>query len=134
MTTNRVLRTVRITVLSTIVALAAFSFLAFGSASAHTSSFAHTASSSTTITVHIIDNSQGLAVFSTNSITVKSGTQVTIVNSTTVRQIVFSINPIVFFVLAPGAAGTIIPQVSPERLKLYGSPQASLLITISMVP
>lgn len=95
---------------------------------------AQTTNSNTTITVQIIDNSQGQAVFSPNAITVKSGTQVTIVNHTKVRQLVFSNNPIVFLNLAPGASTSIIPQVSPERLKIYGSPLASLLITISMGP
>lgn len=132
MTTNRVLRTIRITILSTLVALAAFSFFAFGSASAHASSFAHTASSGTTITVQIIDNSQGQVVFSQSALTVKSGTQVSFVNHTAVTQFVF--NTLVFLRVAPGATASIIPQFSPERLKIYGSPTSSLLITISPGP
>ena len=126
MTTNRVLRTVWIAILSTLVALTAFSFLAIGSVSAQT------ANSSTTITVQIIDNSQGQAVFSPSAITVKSGAQVSIVNHTAVTHFVF--NTLVFLRVAPGASVSIVPQFSPERLKIYGSSPSSLLITISPGP
>jgi hypothetical protein len=108
------------------VALAAFSFLATGSASAQT------ANSSTTNAVQIIENSQGQAVFSQSAITVKSGTQVTIVNHTAVRQFVF--NTLVFVRLASGASVSITPQFTPERLKIYESSTSSLLITISPGP
>jgi hypothetical protein len=110
------------------VALAALSFLAIGIANAQT------ANNNTTITVQIINNSQGQAVFSPNAITVKSGTQVNIVNHTRPRQLVFSNEPIVFLNLASGASASIIPQVSPERLKIYDSLPSSLLITISLGP
>ena len=126
MTTNRVIRTVWIAILSTLVALAAFSFLAIGSVSAQT------ANSSTTITVQIIDNSQGQAVFSPSAIMVKSGTRVSIVNHTAVTQFVF--NTLVFLRVAPGASVSIVPMFPSERLKIYGSPTSSLLITISPGP
>ena len=87
MTTNRTLRTARICVLSTFFALVAFSFLAFGSASAHALNhsvgFAHKAT-----VVKIIDNPG--AVFSPSAITVKSGTVVKIVNKTPFGRIVFT--------------------------------------------
>ncbi len=128
MTNNRVLRTMRMTVLSTLFALAAFSLLAFGSASAQTISRAQAASSSTPIAVHI------LAVFSPNSITVKIGASVTIVNSTKVRQVVFSTKPSVFFTLLPGASKTITPQFPQEQLALSSigpiGPGAILTITV----
>ena len=134
MTNNRVLRTMRMTVLSTLFALAAFSLLAFGSASAQTLSRTQTASTSTTNTVHISDNLNGLAVFSPNSITVKIGASVTIVNSTRVRQVVFGTKPSVFFTLLPGASKTIIPQFPQERLTLSSigpiGPGAILTITV----
>ena len=138
MTNNRVLRTMRMTVLSTLFALAAFSLLAFGSASAQTLSratnFAQTASTSTTNTVHISDNLNGPAVFSPNSITVKIGASVTIINSTKVRQVVFGTKPSVFFTLLPGASKTITPQFPQERLTLSSigpiGPGAILTITV----
>jgi len=131
---NRVLRTMRMTVLSTLFALAAFSLLAFGSASAQTISRAQTTSSSTPITVHISDNLKGLAVFSPTQITIKVGASVTIVNSTKVRQVVFSTKPSVFFTLLPGASKAITPQFPQEQLALSSigpiGPGAILTITV----
>jgi hypothetical protein len=133
-TNNRVLRTMRMAVLSTLFALAAFSLLAFGSASAQTISRAQTASSSTPITVHISDNLRGLAVFSPTQITVKIGASVTIINSTKVRQVVSDTKSSVFFTLLPGASKTIIPQFPQEQLTLSSigpiGPGAILTITV----
>jgi plastocyanin len=86
-TTNRIQRTARMCVLSTFFALVAFSFLAFGSASAH--ALAHpTGNAQKAMTVvKIIDNPG--AVFSPNAITVKSGTTVKIVNKTPFSRILF---------------------------------------------
>ena len=133
MTNNRVLRTMRMTVLSMLFALAAFSLLAFGSASAQTISRAQTTSSSTPIAVHISDNLKGLAVFSPTQITVKVGASVTIINSTKVRQVVFGTKPSVFFTLLPGASKAITPQFPQEQLALSSigpiGPGAILTIT-----
>ncbi len=134
MSNNRVLRTMRMTVLSTLFALAAFSLLAFVSASAQTISRAQAASSSTPIAVHISDNLKGLAVFSPTQITIKVGASVTIVNSTKVRQVVFSTKPSVFFTLLPGASKAITPQFPQEQLALSSigpiGPGAILTITV----
>ena len=98
MTTNRIQRTVRMCVLSTFFALAAFSFLAFGSASAH--ALAHPAGLAQKATVvKIIDNPG--AVFSPNAITVKSGTVVKIVNKTPYGRLLFTDHGSVY--LASGA-------------------------------
>ena len=134
MTNNRVLRTMRRTVLSTLFALAAFSLLAFGSASAQTISRAQTASSSTPIAVHISDNLKGLAVFSPTQITVKVGASVTIINNTKVSQVVFGTKPSVFFTLLPGASKAITPESPQEQLALSSigpiGPGAILTITV----
>lgn len=123
---NRVLRTGGLALLSALVALAACSFLALGSASAQT------ATTNATVTVQIIDNSLGQAVFSQSTLTITSGTQVTVVNHTAARQFVF--NTLVFVRLAPGASASLALQISPERFKIYESPISSLLITISPGP
>ena len=88
MTTNRIQRTARICVLSTFFALVAFSFLAFGSASAH--ALAHpTGNAQKAMTVAKIIDHPG-AVFKPNAITVKSGTVVKIVNKTPYSKIIFT--------------------------------------------
>jgi hypothetical protein len=133
-TNNRVLRTMRMTVLSMLFALAAFSLLAFGSASAQTISRAQTASSSTPIAVHITDNLKGLAVFSPTQITVKIGASVTIINNTKVSQVVSGTKSSVFFTLLPGASKAITPQFPQEQLALSSvgpiGPGAILTITV----
>jgi plastocyanin len=92
-TKNRIQRTVRMCLLSTFLALALFSFLAFGSGSAHaltrSASAAQTASSSTT-TTRVIVNKAGQRVFSPNTISVKSGNSVKIVNKTAFELILFT--------------------------------------------
>jgi hypothetical protein len=92
-TTNRIQRTVRMSVLSTFLALVAFSFLAFGTASAHTLNHriqaAQTTSTTTTVVARIITNTQGRTVFSPSAITIKSGTPVRIVNKTAFMKILF---------------------------------------------
>ena len=114
MTTNRIQRTVRMCVLSTFLALVAFSFLAFGSASAHaltrSTHSAQTASTSTTVYVRIVVNQQGRSVFSPSAITVKSGTPVRITNRTLYNKIVFTNQGT--FDLAPGAFLTLTPTQS----------------------
>ena len=110
MTTNRIQRTIRMSVLSTFLALVAFSFLAFGTASAHTRSAAQTASSTTATVSRIIVNRQGATVFNPSAITVKSGTPVRIVNKTAFSRILFVGGSIVR--LASGASMTIFPSQS----------------------
>ena len=125
--------TVQMSILSTLLALVAFSFLAVGGASAHTLSqtrnSTHTASSVMTSTVHIRPTANGSFAIIPNAITVKRGTTVTIINSTKVRQIVFSIDPEVFLLFPPVATRTVIPQVNQELLQLYNT-QTALIITI----
>jgi hypothetical protein len=112
-TTNRVQRTVRIFVLSTFLALVAFAFLAFGSASAHTLNHpinsAQAASSGTSTVSRIVTNSQGGAVFSPSAITIKSGSFLKIVNKTTFSRIVFADRVVR---LAPGGTYTFVPAQS----------------------
>jgi plastocyanin len=87
-TTNRIQRTARMCVLSTFFALVAFSFLAFGSASAH--ALAHpTGNAQKAMTVAKIVDHPG-AVFRPNAITVKSGTVVKIVNKTPYGRLLFT--------------------------------------------
>ena len=85
-------------VLSTFFALMAFSFLAFGTASAHALSHPAGVAQKATV-VKIIDNPG--AVFSPNAITVKSGTVVKIVNKTPYGRLLFTDHGSVY--LASGA-------------------------------
>ena len=88
MTTNRIQRTARMCVLSAFFALAAFSFLAFGAASAH--ALAHpTGNAHKAMTVAKIIDNPG-AVFSPNAVTVKSGNVVKIVNKTPYGLLLFT--------------------------------------------
>lgn len=126
MTTNRIQQTARMCVLSTFLALVAFSFLAFGSTSAHALSAAQTASSSTTTVSHIIVNNQGGTVFSPSSITVKSGTPVRIVNKTAFAR--FLVMNGGLFRLDSGASMTIAPTQS-QQVRICGG-IGTLTITV----
>jgi hypothetical protein len=76
-----------VSVLSTFLALVVFSFLAFGSASAH--ALNHPAGFAQKATVaKIIDNPR--ATFTPSAVTVKSGTVVKIVNKTPYSLILFT--------------------------------------------
>jgi hypothetical protein len=116
-------------VLSTSIALAAFSFLIFGSASAHALAHAASASqtnSTTTATVaRIVVNQQGQAVFSPNAISVTSGAPVRIVNKTPFTRFV-SVNG-QFFGLPPGASFRTNPTQS-EVARICGG--GTLTITV----
>jgi plastocyanin len=68
--------------------LAAFSFLAFGAASAHALSHSASSAQKAKTVVKIIDNPG--AVFSPSAITVKSGSTVKIVNKTPYGLIIFT--------------------------------------------
>lgn len=127
MTTNHIRRAARICVLSTFLALAAFSFLAFGSASAHALTRQATSSSSTTTTVttRIISNSVGRAVFNPSTVTVKAGTVVKIVNKTAFSRILFVGGSIVR--LASGASLTITPNQS-ETIGICGGGALSITV------
>lgn len=103
MTTNRVHHTVRICLLSAFLALAMFSFIAFGSGSAH--AMTRSASSTTTTTSRIVTNTAGRAVFSPAAVTVKSGTVVRIVNRTTYTRFLFT--SVGFISLAPATSMTL---------------------------
>ena len=127
MTTNRIRRTARLCVLSTLLALAAFSFLAFGSASAHAQTrAAQTASTGTTTFVRIIIKKQGQLVFSPSAISVKSGAPVRITNRTTFTK--FLVVEGQLHRLGPGTGLTINPTQS-EQASICGS-GATLTITV----
>src|SRR5580700_2150495 len=125
---------VQMSVLSTLFAFVALSFLVVGGVSAHTinqnGSSAHTASSSTTVTVHIRPAASGSFTIKPRAITVKVGTTVTFVNNTAVRQIIFSNNPIVFFVFSPGESFTITPQLGQEQIQLYDTASSLTITTV----
>jgi plastocyanin len=126
-TTNRIRRTVRLCVLSTLLALAAFSFLAFGSASAHAQTrTAQTASTTTTTFVRIIINKQGQLVFSPSAITVQSGAPVRITNRTTFTRFIVVEGQL--HRLSPGTGLTINP-IQSEQASICGS-GATLTITV----
>jgi plastocyanin len=74
--------------MSTFFALMAFSFLAFGTASAHALA-SPTGNAQKAMTVAKIIDNPG-AVFSPNAVTVKSGTVVKIVNKTPYSRLIFT--------------------------------------------
>jgi hypothetical protein len=126
--TNRIQRTVRMCVLSTFLALAAFSFFTFGSAGAltHPTSVAQTTSTTTAVVVHLIVNQQGAIVFSPHAITITSGTPVRIVNKTPYGRFLV-VNGQLFHLL-PGAALRITPTQS-EVVSICGG-GGTLTITV----
>jgi hypothetical protein len=126
--TNRSQRTVRMCVLSTFLALAAFSFFAFGSAGAltHPTSVAQTTSTTTAVVVRLIVNQQGAIVFSPHAITITSGTPVRIVNKTPYGRFLV-VNGQLFHLL-PGAALRITPTQS-EIVSICGG-GGTLTITV----
>jgi plastocyanin len=108
--TNCMHRTMRMSTLSLLIALMAFSFLAIGSASAHTINHSarstQTMSTHSTTFVHILSISE----FSPSAITVKSGTRVKIVNKSSSDLLLFYSGG--SKVLAPGADLMLIPTQS----------------------
>lgn len=125
MTTSRIQRIVRMCVLSTFLALAVFSFLAFGSGSAHALT-RQTASAGTTTFVRIISNKQSASVFSPSAITVKSGATVRITNRTAFGRFVVVGGQL--FHLLPGQGLTTNPTQS-EQVTICGG-GGSLTITV----
>ena len=129
-TTNRIQRTVRMCVLSTFLALVAFSLLVFGSASAHAlthaTSVTQTTSTTTATVVRLIVNSQGAIVFSPHAITITSGAPVRIVNKTPYTR--FLVVNGQLFRLLPGAALRINPTQS-EVVSICGG-GGTLTITV----
>src|SRR5215469_1039484 len=129
-TTNRIQRAVRMCVLSTLLALAALSFLVFGSASAHAlthpTSVTQTTSTTTATVSRIIINTQGQTVFSPNAITVTSGAPVRIVNKTPFTK--FLVVSGRLFALASGTALRINPTQS-EVVSICGG-GGTLTITV----
>jgi hypothetical protein len=126
--TNRSQRNVRMCVLSAFLALAAFSFFAFGSAGAltHPTSVAQTTSTTTAVVVRLIVNQQGAIVFSPHAITITSGTPVRIVNKTPYGRFLV-VNGQLFHLL-PGAALRITPTQS-EVVSICGG-GGTLTITV----
>ena len=126
MRTNHLQRLIRVSLLSTFLALAACSFLAFGSASAHAAT--QTGSSTSGTIVRIVDNQQGAAVFSPHAITVTSGTPVKIVNRTPFTRFFHVTSNGRLFGLVSGASVTIIPTQSEQAILC--SDGKSLTITV----
>jgi plastocyanin len=126
-TTSQIHRTVRVTVLSAFLALAVFSFVAFGSGSAHAMT-RQAASTGTTTFVSIVSQ-QRFFVFSPSAITVKSGASIRITNRTAFELEVRTMSPQTFYNLAPGAGLTITPTQS-EVVRVCGGYGGELTITV----
>lgn len=107
MTTCLIYRPVRVAVLSVLFALTVFSFVVFGSGSAHAMT-RQAASTSTTTFVRIVTD-QRYSVFSPSAITVKSGASVKITNTTASELEVRTYSPQTFYNLSSGAGLTITP-------------------------
>ena len=122
---------VRMGVLSTLLALAAFSFFAFGSASAHSVSHATRLANSdggTLTSVQIRQTTIG-PVFSPNKITVEAGASVSIVNDTQ-KQLTLVGTTAQVLVLNPGAAGTIATSQPGQLQVSIKSTGTTLTITV----
>lgn len=132
MTTNRIQQTVRMCVLSIFLALVAFSFLSFGSASAHANALnrsnqvTQTATTSTATVSRIATNKLGNTVFRPKAITVASGTPVKIVNKTAFPR--FLVVNGALFRLDSGASMTLTPTQS-QQVSLCGA-TGTLTITV----
>lgn len=127
MTTSRIHRPVRVAVFSALLALAVFSFVAFGSGSAHAMT-RQAASTGTTTFVRIVTD-QRYSVFSPSAITVQSGASVKITNTTASELEVRIISPQTFYELAAGASLTITPLRS-EVVRVCGGYGGILTITV----
>ncbi len=145
MTNNRIPRTVRMGILSMLLALVAFSFLAVGGASAHSASHASSTAqnlkSCPSNVVHIVPVKVGQFIesdLSCHAITVKVGVPVVFFNPFNNEHFVenFALN--ILIRIAPGPGSTVVQQQSTQpgqvQISLYGShdptTKGSLTITI----
>ncbi len=131
MLSNIILRTARMSVLSTLFAFMAFSLLTFGVANAQSVSHASNPSGGVTaasVVVEIRDEAIG-PNFSSNTVTVKVGTTVIIVNKSKETQTIVGKNAVPF-TLAPGKSVTIPATAVPVdlHLSLANNNRASLTI------
>ena len=106
MSTDHIQHRLRMSVLSLFLALMAFSFLAFGTASAHTLNHPTGASQGGANTPPTVVRIMSRSAFSPNAVTVKSGTHVRIVNKSLGSLLVFYSGGSI--VLTPKAALVIV--------------------------
>ena len=143
MRNHTIRRTVRTSILSTLLALVAFSFLTIGGVSAHpisqTSSLAQTGSNCPANTVHIKfmpfgPNALEL-VFTCNSMTVKAGAPVVFVDDAHLEA--FIVKPGTVHIMLEVAAGSTatLPtsQLGQVQVAIYGTPHPQALLTITVV-
>jgi hypothetical protein len=119
MSSNIILRTARMSVLSTLFAFMAFSLLTFGVANAQSVSHVSNPSGGVTaasVVVEIRDEAIG-PNFSQNTVTVKVGTSVIIINKSKETQTIVGENAVPF-TLAPGKSVTLPTTAAPANLHL----------------
>ena len=129
MTTHPIHRTMHLTVCSAFLALAVFSFLVFGSGSAHAMTRQAAASAASMVSVSIVTD-QNEFVFRPSAITIAPGTAVRITNKTTLEQEVRTQSPQAFYNLMPGQSLTISPTQS-EFVRVCGGRGGIMTITVS---
>ena len=132
MTKTNIRSRVRMGVLSTLLALAAFSFFAFGSASAHSVSHAARLANSgggALTSVQIRQTATG-PVFSPNKITVTAGASVSIVNDTQKQLTLVGPTAANVLVLNPGAAGAVATSQVGQLQVSIKSTSSTLTITV----
>lgn len=143
MRTNCIQQTVRMSVLSTLFALVAFSFLVVGGASAHTVSQTQASNQAQSLptcrsnTVQIMPKRVGKVfkmAFSCNSLTVKVGTPVVFLN-TTGFPIFITDNTHSFFLEVKQRATASLPTTQTGQLNLvmYGRPYPQAMLTVTVV-
>ena len=126
MITSRIHRLTRVCLLSAFLALALFSFFVFGAARVHAQTGNST--SSTIVTSRIIYSTQNGFQFSPAALTVKSGTTVKIVNTTTHNEILYNNQGSDFSVPAGKSMKIIVTQ--SESFTFICRP-VSLVITVA---
>ena len=134
MLSNIILRTARMSVLSTLFAFMAFSLLTFGVANAQSVSHASNPSAgvtATSVVVQIRDEAIG-PNFSSNTVTVKVGTPVIIINKSKETQTIVGENAVPF-TLAPGKSVAIPATAVPVHLHLSLANNNRASLTINFV-
>jgi hypothetical protein len=126
-TTSRIHSTVRVTVCSAFLALAVFSFVAFGTGNTHALTRQVASPGSTTFARIVSDQRE--SVFQPSAIKVKSGAAVRIANNTAFELEVRIMSPQTFYELLPGEGLTITP-IQSEVVRVCGGGGGELTITV----
>ena len=127
MTTRPLHRTIRLTLVSAVLALAVFSFVALGSGSAHAMSRQAASTGNTTI-VRIVAAQNGTSIFRPSAVTIPSGSGVRIKNTTPFAlDLRFGSS---FYLLDSGASLTLSPLTQSMEIFVCAPHSGALPITV----